>query len=1069
MSEPIAGYCTACGAPLVPAARFCGRCGTPATGPAAAHSDTSAAATSVGERRQVSVLFVDLANYTRLSAALDPEETHGLLSGYFEAADQLVRAYGGTVDKHIGDAVMGVFGAPVAHDNDPERAVRAALDIRAAVEALARRTGRPLMIHAGIASGEVVAAGLGHGADSAYTVTGDAVNLAARLCDAASAGEIVVSEAVQRAVQRTVELASAGTLPLKGFDTPVALWRVRAIGAAAAPREGSGPLVGRRTELRQFAGVIDEVLEGGRGQLVYVRGEAGIGKSRLVEEFATIAAGRGFACHKGLVLDFGTGQGRDAIRSMVHGLFDLGPDAAEPARAAALARAAGEGAILSDQRAFLADLLDLPPPDDLTAIWNAMDNAIRIRGRQATVAGVVAHFARTRPRLLVIEDLHWADAATLGQLAALAAAAAESMIALVITSRIEGDPIDAAWRAAARGVPIVTLDLNPLRPEDAQLLAARFAEAGQPFLDACIARAEGNALFLLHLLRDAQAIMSAAIPDSIQSLVLARMDRLPPGDKRALQAAAVIGQRFALEALRHLVGEPGYRIQTLIEHYLVRPEIDDFLFAHALIRDGVYASLMRQTRRELHGRAAEWFADRDPQLAAELLDRAEDPRAAKAYLRASELMRRRYDYDRVLALAKRGIEVATDALDRYALTQLYADALREAGRAQDSVAASRNALALAKDEVGRARAWIGIAAGLRVLSRIDEAMQALDEADRALGSQDLPAVRAQIHYLRGNLYFARGVAAACQEQHELALAAARRAGDIEYEARALGGLGDAHYARGRMTTALKYFRACSEICRARGFGRIDVTVRYMIGHALRYHCDLKGALVELEEAASTAARVGNRLAEMIAQQSAALMLIELGRPHDAIAILDNALALSQQLGARRFDGIIGIQRAAAQAAVGNIDQARQECEAALVAARETGMGFVGASILGQRALFAADRETERASFAEGEELLRQGCVGHNYFWFYRDAIVASLDKGRSEEAARYAQALADYTADEPLPWADFHIARARALAAFGRGAREPGLQSELARLRGEAERAGMITTIPALDAALARF
>ncbi len=198
-------FCTQCGAPLGAEARFCGTCGAPA----AAATEPAPPAPS-GERRQVTTLFADLAGYTRLSATLDPEETHALLQRFFAAVDGLITAYGGTVDKHIGDGVMGVFGAPVAHGNDPERAVRAALEIHQAVAALGQQLGHALGVHIGVASGEVVAAGIGSDAKQDYTVTGDSVNLAARLEGMSETGQTLVSDAVRDAVADIAEIDSGG-------------------------------------------------------------------------------------------------------------------------------------------------------------------------------------------------------------------------------------------------------------------------------------------------------------------------------------------------------------------------------------------------------------------------------------------------------------------------------------------------------------------------------------------------------------------------------------------------------------------------------------------------------------------------------------------------------------------------------------------------------------------------------------------------------------------------------------------------------------------------------------------
>jgi hypothetical protein len=242
-----------------------------------------------------------------------------------------------------------------------------------------------------------------------------------------------------------------------------------------------------------------------------------------------------------------------------------------------------------------------------------------------------------------------------------------------MTSRVEGDPLDLAWRASCRGTPFETIDLGPLRHDEALSLAGSFIDATQRVALACIERAAGNPLFLEQLLRSAEEGREDAVPASVQSLVLARMDRLAPRDRQAFQAAAVIGQRFALALLRRLIGASDYACDGLVGN------AEDYLFAHALIQEGAYASLLRSRRRELHLQAAEWFADRDLTLHAQHLDRAEDDRAPQAYLQAALAQRGVHDPDAALRLATRGLAIARTDADRHALICLKGDLERDLG------------------------------------------------------------------------------------------------------------------------------------------------------------------------------------------------------------------------------------------------------------------------------------------------------------------------------------------------------------------------------------------------------
>jgi class 3 adenylate cyclase/tetratricopeptide (TPR) repeat protein len=1070
-------FCGSCGAPLPRACpacgfanpadgKFCGGCGKP-LGEAPAPGDEASAAGAEGERRQVTILFADLVGFTTLSSEIDAEELHALVSRFFETVDQVVEAFGGRVDKHIGDAVMALFGAPVAHGDDPARAVRAAFEIHHTMETLSAELGRALEVHVGIASGQVVAGGLGRDGRSEYTVLGDSVNLASRLDELAGSGETLVSEAVFHSVADQVEASALGEIAVKGLEQPVRVWRLETL-KTDAPDARRQPLVGRRAELGQFAGVLEACRDTGRGHAIVLRGEAGMGKTRLLAECMTLATARDFTCHRGLVLDFGVGQGQDAIRSLVRSLLTLGPGSDTAERERAADRAITEGDLDPDQRVFLNDLLDLPQPTELRALYDAMDNATRNVRKREVVAALVEVSSGRSPLLLAIEDIHWADDLTLAHLARIAASVQNCRALLIMTTRLEGDPLDQAWRNAAQGSAVVTIDLTPLRAAEAAALAGTFGEAKSAFAEACIARAGGNPLFLEQLLLNAEETDDSEVPGSIQSLVLARIDRLAAADKRALQAASVIGQRFSPVLLGHLLGDEDFRCGGLAAQSLIRPDGEDFLFAHALVRDGVYSSLLKSRRRDLHKQAAGWFTERDPVLSAQHLDRAEDPSAAKAYLEAAQAQQAAYRFDAAMNLAQRGLALATDGADSHALTCLLGELHYELGALGPSIEAFERALDLARDDVMRCHAWIGLASGLRVSDDLDRAFEALDNAEAAAQAHGLEEELARIHYLRGNLYFPLGRLEDCRREHDKALDYARRTGSPELEARALSGLGDVNYGNGRMVTARDYYQRCIDLSRQHGFGRIEVANLSMLGHAQRYLAELDTAERNTLAAAEAAVRVGQHRAELIALRVSIDILFDKAAPDKIGPQLERTKALVERLGARRFEPLNYIFEAKLRYGEGHRKEASALLERALATSRETEVRFSGPWVLGAIALVTEDPDTRQAALAEGETLLAEGAISHNYFWFYRDAMDACLEAGAWDEAERYAAALESYTAAEPLVHSDLFIARGRALAAYGRDPGDEDAIEELRSLRTRAEGFGLRIALPAIDAALAQ-
>lgn len=1020
--------------------------------------------TGSGERRQVTVLFADISSYTRLSSELDAEETHALLSRYFSTLDGIVESYGGTVDKHIGDNVMAVFGAPVAHGNDPERAVRAALAIHAEMPSISEQVKRPLQVHIGVASGQVVASDVG--SDAHYTVTGDSVNLASRLTDFAGPGETLISLAVQRDVAGLVDCEDKGEVTLKGINEPVQAFKLRGIQTSVS-RDTSRPFVGRGAEIQQFRAILEACSKTGMGQAICLRGEAGIGKTRLTEEFEKLAAYCGFDCHRALILDFGVGKGQDAIRALVKSFLSLTSRSEEAARSEAAERVFSELFFDRSQAIYLNDLLDLPQPAEMRSLYDAMDNAKRNQGRRQTVAALVRALTKRRPILLVIEDIQWADDLILNHLAELTRTIADQPAVLVMTSRIEGDPLNQTWRSSIAATPLMTIDLRPLRRDDAMALAAEFFDANTRFAVSCVERAEGNPLFLEQLLRNAETTAQDGVPGSVQSIVQARMDTLDPLDKQALQAASVLGQRFSLDALRHLIESQQYTCSNLIERYLVRPEGDDYLFVHALVQEGVYSSLLTNRRGELHRAAAAWYLEQDPVLRAKHLDRAADPSAASAYLQAAQAQAAALHFEAALSLTDRGIDLAQDSDTKCDLKCLRGDALRDMGATEDSISAFEAALDDAADDVRRCRAWIGMAAGLRVADRQEPALQALGKAEAVASKHDFVTERAQIHYLRGNVYFPLCNIDGCLEEHEKSLSFARQAGLSEGEALALGGLGDAYYLRGHMRSACEEFRACVELCQENGYGRVEVANRPMIGWSRIHLMEFVDALDDALEAAELAAKVSHHRAEVASLMLAGFICLELGNFAQAQKYLEHGLSVTRTISANNFEAQTLCDLARLSAVQGEKAKARNYALQGVNMVRKVGMKFFGPAALAIWAELAEDTGEQHKSLVEAEHILDTGSVAHNHIWFARTAIDVALENGDWDQAERYAARLEAFTREQPLAWPDFMIARGRALATWSRGTRTDALMAEIRRLHDRAVQAGLKLAVPKLAHILA--
>lgn len=446
-------------------------------------AETDRPQNSAAERRPVTVLFADLCGFTALTHELPDEEIHAMLDRFLAIADEAVKENGGTVDKHIGDAVMALFGAPVAHDDDMLRALRAAARLCEQMPALSSAVGRSLAVHVGIATGDVIVGQSGSG----YTALGEAVNLASRLTDLAPAGEIFVSEPVQRELAGRARFETQGRQRIKGFSEPIGVWRLAAI-TQQGETGFATPFVGRSAELAQITALLDNCATSG-GSIVYVRGDPGIGKSRLVREASAAAARRGMSSHIAHVLDFGAGQQGDPLRRLADSVLDLKAATSSGDRSA-VARALVESASTDPSlEPFLHELAGAPLTPALRGRIDASNELTRRDKREEALSFLIERELTQRPMLLVIEDLHWADASLAQSLLRLARMVTDRPLILTLTSRPENEGVYEALRAQAANAPLVTIDLRPLRAQDAAAIVTHLAPLPEAVRKHCIDRA----------------------------------------------------------------------------------------------------------------------------------------------------------------------------------------------------------------------------------------------------------------------------------------------------------------------------------------------------------------------------------------------------------------------------------------------------------------------------------------------------------------------------------------------------------------------------------------------------
>ena len=559
-------------------------------------------------RKTVTLVFCDVADSTPLGERLDPESLRGVWSTYHETAREVLERHGGTIEKFVGDAVMAAFGIPVVHEDDALRAVRAAVELRDAFAGLNDRLeaayGVRIQVRTGVNTGEVIA---GDAAQGHAFATGDAVVVAQRLESAAAGGEILVGDTTIRLVRDAVVAEPIAPLDLKGKSEPVKAWRLDDVlpGAAGVTRRLDSPLVGRVVELARLRAALDQVVLERSCRVVTVLGDAGVGKSRLAAELVT-SLGEDAHVLEGRCLPYGNGITYWPLVEIVRGL-DL-------------------DAILAGQ------------PDRETVHGRLLEAVGRAEPHSRSdelywaFRRLLETLAREQPVLLVLDDVQWAEPAFLDLIEYLAGWARDAPILVCCLARSDLADVRPAWA----GTP--TVRLAPLQRDDArELLENLGGPLDEDAADALGRATGGNPLFLEEMLRmlvedgvlvsrdgRLQALTdmkSIRVPETVQAVLAARLDRLEPLERSVLQRAAVIGQLFWWGAVADLMPpeeehEVARVLQALVRKGLIRPDLrtfageDGFGFAHILVRDAAYDSMPKSLRADLHERCADWVETR---------------------------------------------------------------------------------------------------------------------------------------------------------------------------------------------------------------------------------------------------------------------------------------------------------------------------------------------------------------------------------------------------------------------------------------------------------------------------
>jgi class 3 adenylate cyclase/tetratricopeptide (TPR) repeat protein len=858
---------------------------------------TSASALE-GERKQVTVLFVDVSGFTSLSERMDPEEVHGLMGHAFDLMLAEVHRYEGTVNQFLGDGIMALFGAPIAHEDHARRAVHAALGIARALDqwrAELTPRGITFRVRQGLNTGLVVVGAIGGDLRMDYTAVGDTTNVAARLQQIAEPGRVTMADATHRLVRGYFETRAIGDIHLKGRTEAVTAWEAV---AAREPRtrlevetdRGLTPFVGRERELGLLLDAFEEA-RAGRGQVAFVIGEPGIGKSRLLLELRR-RVGESAAWQEGHCLSFGRAMAFHPLVDLVRRQFGVDESDGDGVIAAKVDRGVREiGDDVQTAAPYLRALLSVDPGNDDV---RAMSPSERRGETLEAMRRLLVRAAERRPQVLVIEDLHWIDSASEQFLLSLVDSVPTLRALLVFTYRpgyanpfgdrtyftrivpatLSGD--DSARMAAA------ILDAGAL-PDDLRRLIGEKAEGNPFYVEELVKSLEesGELRRVDGRLALARPASELAIPDTIHDVIAARIDRLADTPKRALQVAAVVGREFTqrlVDRLADVKQRTGESLRELTALELIHerhryPELA-YMFKHALTQDVAYGSLLVQRRKALHGLVGraieELYADRlaeHYEVLAHHFSQAEEWQPALAYLlKAAEKATRAFGlrqalelYDNALGAAAR-LGDRVPATTRIAIHRARADLLFGVGEFARSRDEAEAAVELARgvaDPAAEASALAQLAVALQWVEDFPGARERVRQAIEIAETVGAEAPLAAAIYVRGYVNALNGRLDASEADVGRALAIARKIGDPSRQALSLHFLALSRSWQGRYQDSL--VRSAEGIRIAREHRLVIPLLRCLWNQGVALHelGDHDGALSTLSEGLALAEKIGD--------------------------------------------------------------------------------------------------------------------------------------------------------------------------------------------------------------------
>ena len=907
--------CAACQAMNPAGNRFCNGCGTALGAASVPSPDTytpghlarkilRSRETLAGERKQVTVLFSDLKGSLELLADRDPEDARVLLDAVLEKMMEAVHRYEGTVNQVMGDGIMALFGAPLACEDHAVRACYAALrmhrSVAASAEELRQRLGVDVQIRVGLNSGEVVVRSIGNDLQMDYSAVGQTTHLAARMEQLSRPGTTLITAATRRLAERSIEAEAQGAMAVKGLREPVDVWELRraapSTSSLTATAGGQAPMLGRATELGRLEDLLGRV-GGGQAQVVMVTGEPGVGKSRLLLEFMRAAVAAGARTIHGGCVSYGTPTPYLPFRALLVSYFQV--EDADDARRIREKVATRLLALDPALATAVSPILALGNVGNEDADWAALEPSARRQRIFRAVRDVLLRESERAPLVLVVENLHWADSETRALLDYLAEHVREARILILVTARTE------YLHDWPTGAPVTEMLLEPLATATARALADAILGSAPdlgPLKQRLVEHTEGNPFFLeesVQALVETQALVGAhgayrlvkpvagiQIPDRVQAVVAARIDRLSAASKGFLQAGAAIGHEVGVALLQAVVDRPADELM----HGLADLEAAGFVrtttlypdlvysFKHAITLDVAYASLLKEQRRALHARILTALEATYP-----------GGRRAEQVERLAHHALRAETWSKAVEYLRDAGERAVARSANTAAAAFYEDALRSVHQLPESEATIGSAIDIR----------LALRPPLLQLGRLDDIHRLSKEAEamaQQLGDEERLA---RVWSDLTNYHYLLGETARAIHYGERCLAIAARRDDPTLARLARRYLGHSHHAQGQHRLAQQVLEDNIAALDGQPAGDVAATISYVasrswLAWALADQGEFDRADACLDHARTRAEDARHPYSQAIAWTITGLVWRERGQLERAVPPLSRSLELCEQ-------------------------------------------------------------------------------------------------------------------------------------------------------------------------------